>query len=552
MTLSEPVIGRDFFGRDETLELLKKRVNALTEGYRQNVALTGQNLAGKSSILHHFLYNFHDNRILPIYVEITDEPFLFFAQRFTGSLIYNFLKSKGLEPGEEYEALIEEARQFIPSTVKSVRDIHDMIRKRDLDSAYSLLFDLTSVVKSETGKSCVIILDEFHNLSSLNVKHPFRNFGKKIMIQKDTMYIVTSSRVATVKRILNEKLSLLFGNFEVIQVNGFTIKNSSDFLDGRFRYMRIPPEIKNFIISLTEGNPFYLDATSQALKDVVASMTFKRVDQEALIDALEKTLFNSKGCIFQYLSSSLQVLKQRKPSDTYISILLAVANGSYKLKEIAKSVKKRTGDVSKYMDDLSEMNILYKNGTFYKFVDKMFGFWLKFVYQRKRSAIISYLPDRIRIFRAEMKDLIGAFVREETKDILSRVAGIFGLFNSEAITLSEKEEKLPLFSSIDIKHFENGDPYIIAKTGKKAWIASVSHNELKDLDIIDFAERCKIPRLALQKKILIALSGIEMNAHLLAKEGKISIWTIDTLNQLMAHYGKELIVDFKYRRDAKR
>ena len=49
MMLSEPVIGEYFFGRDEALGLLEKRVNALTEGYRQNVALTGQNLAGKSS-----------------------------------------------------------------------------------------------------------------------------------------------------------------------------------------------------------------------------------------------------------------------------------------------------------------------------------------------------------------------------------------------------------------------------------------------------------------------------------------------------------------------
>ncbi|MEE8360040.1 MAG: hypothetical protein V3S04_03860, partial [Candidatus Omnitrophota bacterium] len=62
MMLSEPVIGEQFFGREKTIDLLRKRVNALTDGYRQNIALTGQNLAGKSSILHHFLYNFQDNR----------------------------------------------------------------------------------------------------------------------------------------------------------------------------------------------------------------------------------------------------------------------------------------------------------------------------------------------------------------------------------------------------------------------------------------------------------------------------------------------------------
>ena len=552
MMLSEPVIGEQFFGREETLGLLRKRVNALTEGYRQNIALTGQNLAGKSSILHHFLYNFQDNRILTIYVEIADEPFTFFAQRFIGSLLYNFLRSKGQEPKEDYETLIEEAKQFIPYTIKSIRDIQDLTRKKDLDSAYSLLFDLTNIVKGETGKSCVIILDEFHNLASLCVKHPFKNFGKKIMIQKDTMYIVTSSQVATVKRILNEKLSLLFGNFEVIQVKGFTIKNATVFLDNRFKYMRIPADIKNFIISLTEGNPFYLDTISQAVRDVVSSMTFKRVNQEVLIDALVKTLFNSKGCIFQYLNSSLETLKQKKSSEVYISILISIANGSYRLKEISKAVKKRTGDVSKYMNDLIEMNILYKNGSFYKFIDKMFGFWLRFVYQKKRSAIISYLPDRIRIFRGEMKYLTDAFTNEESKDILSRVAALFKLFDSETITILDKEFKLPAFSSIAIMRFDNGDPYILAKANKKAWVISANHDELKDLDIIDFADRRKALKFPVQEKILIAISGIEINAHLLAKEEKISIWSIETLNQIMAHYGKDMIVDFKYKKEAKK
>ena len=48
---SEPVIGEKFFGREEVLELLNKRVLALKDGYRQNVALTGQSLSGKSSII---------------------------------------------------------------------------------------------------------------------------------------------------------------------------------------------------------------------------------------------------------------------------------------------------------------------------------------------------------------------------------------------------------------------------------------------------------------------------------------------------------------------
>ena len=53
---SEPAIGEKFFGRDTILEILKKRALALKDGYRQNIALTGQSLAGKSSIILQFLH----------------------------------------------------------------------------------------------------------------------------------------------------------------------------------------------------------------------------------------------------------------------------------------------------------------------------------------------------------------------------------------------------------------------------------------------------------------------------------------------------------------
>ena len=66
--LNEPVVGKAFFGRSKILHTLEKRVNALKGGYRQNVALTGQMLAGKSSILYQFLYTLKDTSLVPVYI----------------------------------------------------------------------------------------------------------------------------------------------------------------------------------------------------------------------------------------------------------------------------------------------------------------------------------------------------------------------------------------------------------------------------------------------------------------------------------------------------
>ena len=85
---SDPVVGERFFGRQEVLDLLNKRVSDLKDGYRQNVALTGQSLAGKSSIIHHFLYTLKEEDHIPVYVEVIREPFGAFSNKFIANLFY--------------------------------------------------------------------------------------------------------------------------------------------------------------------------------------------------------------------------------------------------------------------------------------------------------------------------------------------------------------------------------------------------------------------------------------------------------------------------------
>jgi AAA+ ATPase superfamily predicted ATPase len=86
--LIDPVVGDKFFGRSEVLTLLTKRVDALKGGYRQNVAITGHRLTGKSSLLNHFLLMLKDNDIIPIYIEVMEEPFKQFATKFIGTIFW--------------------------------------------------------------------------------------------------------------------------------------------------------------------------------------------------------------------------------------------------------------------------------------------------------------------------------------------------------------------------------------------------------------------------------------------------------------------------------
>ncbi len=115
--ISEPAIGRAFFGREDVLRVLEKRVTALKGGYRQNVALTGQMLAGKSSIIHQFLRTLEDASLVPVYIEVVPEPFGLFTDKFIATLLYNYLASCGISVVKDLTTLIATAEPHIPHTV---------------------------------------------------------------------------------------------------------------------------------------------------------------------------------------------------------------------------------------------------------------------------------------------------------------------------------------------------------------------------------------------------------------------------------------------------
>src|SRR3990167_953209 len=114
---SDPVVGDDFFGRQEIIDLLIKRANALKSGYRQNVAIIGHQQLGKTSILRQFLHVYQDPEVLSIYVEIKLQALDYFVDQFIRSLLFQYLsRMEKVEPAESLISLAEKANALIPKT----------------------------------------------------------------------------------------------------------------------------------------------------------------------------------------------------------------------------------------------------------------------------------------------------------------------------------------------------------------------------------------------------------------------------------------------------
>ncbi len=223
----------NLFGRDNILSLLKRRVADLKDGYRQNIALLGNEFIGKSSILREFIKTLSNEKVLPIYIEIKNLDFADFVNKYLGVLLFNFLKMKSEVADDNLEILLESARRFIPATVEQVKKIRINLEKGKKIEAYRDVIGLPQMIFEETGVFCVVMFDEFQNLEELAPSFVFLELGKKIMLQRSCLYLVSSSQKSRAKKILSEKLSLLFGNFDLVDVFAFDVKSSQNFIAQR-------------------------------------------------------------------------------------------------------------------------------------------------------------------------------------------------------------------------------------------------------------------------------------------------------------------------------
>src|SRR3989338_6038567 len=96
-----------FFDRKVILELLKKRVLDLKDGYRQNVAFLGSRHIRKTSILHKFMADLDDPRILPVYIDCERADLNDFVDQCVGGLLYHYSKIKNLPLHEDVRLLLE-------------------------------------------------------------------------------------------------------------------------------------------------------------------------------------------------------------------------------------------------------------------------------------------------------------------------------------------------------------------------------------------------------------------------------------------------------------
>ena len=536
----------NFFGRQHILDVLRKRVLGLKEGYRQNVALLGSKTTGKSSIVRKLVDDHDDASVLMIYLDLESRDLSYFCLQFNKSLLYYFLKNKNITPQEDFKLLCLSAKAFIPQTVAAIEAIHDHLDKGNLADAYSSLLAVPDIFVLETNQCVVLILDEFQHLSQMDVPDAFAQLGMRIMTQKNCLYIVTSSYQAQAKAILSEKLSLLFGNFEEIYVTPFDLVTSQRFIDKHLSNLKMGIQLRHFMADFTGGHPLYINMLSQEL--ICLSGVFKQEEiyVPILTQAIENLLFNPWGVLSRHFDLVIHELCRGKTEGPLSSVLIAMAEGKHRVADLVMHLSIKPAQANVRVNALLASEIIEKNGNYYHIKDKLFKYWIKCVYKRRLRAIDLETGRGRKLFKEEINKAVNDFQGIARKDLASRMTDLLNKFDNEAFEVVGRRYKLSMFNDIEPLKLRLGAGNfvdVLSANGEEGqWLIVLKKDPMLENDLNMLLEEMKKLNPKPSRCVIVSLSGLDDNAKIRALQEKLWVWNEEEVNALMHLYDEPYLI----------
>lgn len=531
-------------GREEILDRLRQRLEALKKGYRQNVSLVGPRFIGKTFLLRHFLESLAtDPDLILIYILLSDTDFDGFIERWLGALLRGFLASQGISFPEEFQQLVRISRTYIPKTLERMREVKKHAFQKKTTLAFRELLSLTTTLREETGKKILLILDEFQLLGTLELADPFGLFGKEMMIQKDTLYLATSSEPHRTKEIFHDRLSLLFGNFEMIEVGPLELDRIRGWIREYYPELQISEADLRVLSHLLNNHPYYFNLFLEAARAEWLRRNQTGWNREFLLHTMTETLFSDTGFLNQRFEANIQGLSAWGRSvSPYVKTLFAIANGRSKLPQIAAYIGRKAPETKKVLQRLAGEGYLEKKGSFYRLPDPLFRFWLKNVLQVKDRET-GPSPERGQLaFQNRLEEEVRKIEEEERSDLTVRIESLLREFRNDVVEVNQKKIRCPAFFEL-ASHPTNGRYFpIVGRTSQGRWFCQVFKEVVTEADVAGFVEELKRFRKKIPRKVMVVLGGMELNAKLMAQEGDIQIWDLGNLNSLLDLYGRRKVI----------
>ncbi len=531
----------DIFGQETILELLEKRSKDFLVGYRRNLALIGSEFCGKTTLITHWIQRIYEPNILPVYITINKTTYSQFAKETIKTIFIAVFKKLGKNNSStRLEDLTKELKTINPKIAEKGNNVITLSKKRSNLESFKELMLLLDTISIEMNLSIVFVLEEFHNLEKFKIKNLFKEWGKTLCLQKNVLYVISSSSIFKAKRILDNELRLLFGNFEIIELEHLSQKNACMFIKKELFPYEIEESYLNFILDITDGCICYLRLISEQIKKNTVLNNNKTVTSQIIKESLTELLFADLGIINQLFTKRVHRLENSKSNKLIIPILVSLANGHKKIKELLFDVKSTQTTIKKRLAALIKNDFISANGNFYTISDRFFSLWLKTVYSVKKENA----TDSTYTFLNKLNREIELFMIHSKQKLFNRIEELFSLFSDGTIEIESKSFRLTHFHEIKPMQFTDTETKdgLIARAAGVLWLTMIKPDGAKEEDVIKFSLKSKKFKKEKPRKILISCKEIDANTKIRAKQENITAIDIDQLNRIFNLHERPSII----------
>ena len=158
------------FLKNSSLEILEKRLSSFKEGYRQNIALIGNDQEEISDLLESYLEKqpLQDLIFIHTTCAYTD------ARRFFKSIVFSLLRGY-MAKNDSFDELINQASFTLNNTTTFIKET----LKKNTFGFLDILETINKFI-NESQKKCVLIIEEFSALEDIFTRC-FKDFSKFII-----------------------------------------------------------------------------------------------------------------------------------------------------------------------------------------------------------------------------------------------------------------------------------------------------------------------------------------------------------------------------------
>lgn len=309
---------------------------------------------------------------------------------------------------------------------------------------FEIIFEDVGKFIKKRGERLIMVIDEFPYWieKDRDIVSKFQYIWDEILCKCDIMLIICGSSVGMMETDVLGYRSPLYGRrTSQLRIMPLRFTHIGGFLD-------YGAEDRVSVYAVAGGVPAYL-------KRFQPSLTFE--------ENITREFFSSDGFLFS--ESRTLLLKELRDVNTYFNILLAIADGSTKLGEIAGRAYVDITNVNKYLNVLINLGLLEriqptlgkKSDRVYRIKDNYFRFWVKFVYPFEGDIGIGDNSQLMENFRGNFNAFLGSafeaiseeFLRE-SKDTLPFTLTSIGRWwhrgeEIDLLALNEKEKKITFF-----------------------------------------------------------------------------------------------------------